>query len=447
MSGNSKPRPPDPPVSARTAQIPLLAGDLEAPIASHAGRRISRAEFLSDVMALKDRLPQAHYGLNLCANRYRFLVAFAALLVSNRVSLLPHSAAPQAIDELAADYAASRIDDDLVQAVRGSGPNGAAIPEIPTGQEAAVLFTSGSTGRPSAQSKSWGELVGSSRAATTRLGLDSRRDIVATVPAQHSYGFEFGALCALTRPAVIHSGKPLFPADVRTALASMKAPRILVSTPLHLEACLRAGLDWPALEFCLCATSPLRRETAVSAESRFAAPLRELYGTSETGAIASRRPAAETAWTPFAGVELHAGRAGFTVSAPFLPRALALSDQFENLAHGRFGLRGRQADQIKIAGKRITLGELNARLRAIEGVEDGGFILPDAESRRLAAVVVAPAIEAEEIRARLIDVLDPVFQPRPLIKVETLKRTATGKLARAELLAHLETPARRSGPS
>ncbi|MDN5864535.1 MAG: AMP-binding protein [Gammaproteobacteria bacterium] len=429
------------------ASLPLVVGDPGNPIARYASQRITRAGFLSDVMALSELLPENRHGLNLCTDRYHFLVAFAALLVSGHVNLLPHSAAPKVLDDLAGDYAAFRVGDEMVRAVHGQYGKAAPVPGIPAEREAAVLFTSGSTGRPAAQSKTWGELVGSSHAAIARFGLDSRHEIVATVPAQHSYGFESGALYALNGPAVIHNGKPLFPADVRDALAGMEAPRILVTTPLHLEACLEAGLDWPPLAFCLCATSPLSREAAVKAEATFSAPMREIYGSSETGAIASRRTATETTWTPYDGVRLHGGDSGFRVSAPFLPASRRLTDRFEIAADGRFEWRGRQADQIKIAGKRTTLAELNARLRAIAGVKDGGFILPEHDSKRLAAVVVAPGIEAEDIRAQLVEALDPVFLPRPLVKVESLQHTATGKLARAELLAHLEGRAKDSASS
>jgi acyl-coenzyme A synthetase/AMP-(fatty) acid ligase len=420
--------------------LPLLAGaSLDAPLARYGGRRILRGEFLAHAEALAQTLPESPYGLNLCADRYHFMVAFAALVCAGRASLLPHSAAPGAIAEIGVEYGAFRVEDnDVAPLLAQSRDPARAIPGIPAEREVAVLFTSGSTGRPAAQAKSWGELAGSSAVAIERFELrGERHDIVATVPAQHSYGFESSALYALQSPAVVHAGRPLFPADVRAALAEMEMPRMLVTTPVHLEACLRAGLDWPALELILSATAPLATETAAAAERAFNAPLKEIYGSSETGAIASRRSVSEAVWTPYAGVHLWRDGEEFEVSAPFLPAPRALADRLKLGADGRFEWRGRCADQIKIAGKRTTLGELNARLLAIAGVEDGGFVLPDEEAARLAAVVVAPALAPSEIRARLAETLDRVFLPRPLVKVVALRRTATGKLTRAELLSHL----------
>ncbi|MGH8161079.1 MAG: AMP-binding protein [Gammaproteobacteria bacterium] len=429
------------------ASLPLLAGaPLTAPIARFGGRWITRGAFLAHAEALARALPVDHYGLNLCSDRYCFLVAFAALLLSERVSLLPHSAAPAAIAELAVEYGAFRLEDDDVRAAGPARNSGRAIPDVPAARGAAVLFTSGSTGRPTAQVKTWGELAGFSDAALERFGLESRRhDIVATVPAQHSYGFESSALYALRGPAVVHAGRPpLFPADVRAALAGMRAPRILVTTPLHLEVCLRAELDWPPLAFVLSATAPLGREAAAAAERSLGAPVLEIYGSSETGAIASRRTTTDVTWRPYAGIRLSQAGENLRVAAPFLPRPRRLADRFVLGADGCFEWRGRREDQVKIAGKRTTLAELNARLLAVAGVQEGGFVLPDKQRKRLAAVVVAPGLTVCEIRERLAESLDPVFLPRPLVKVSALKRTATGKLARAELLAHIGARTRES---
>ncbi len=425
-------------MSARES-LPLLAdAPLAAPIARCEGRWITRAEFLAQAEALARALPAGHYGLNLCTNRYRFMVAFAALLLADRVNLLPHSAAPAMIAELEAEYGAFRVADDDVPAA-GTLRSARTVPEVPAGREAVVLFTSGSTGRPGTQVKTWGELVGSITASLERFGLKaSRHDIVATVPGQHSYGFRTSVLYALCGPTVVHAGRPLFPADVCAALADMHAPRVLVTTPVHLEACLRAELAWPPLAFVLSATSPLSRRLAATAERVFGAPLLEIYGTTESGGFASRRTTMDNVWTPYVGVRLCREGDRFCVEAPFLPEPRVISDRFELHPDGRFEWRGRDEDQLKVAGKRTTLTELNACLLAVAGVEAGSFVQPDGKNKRLAAVVVAPDLTVREIRERLAESLDPAFLPRPLVKVPVLERTATGKIARAALLAQIE---------
>jgi acyl-coenzyme A synthetase/AMP-(fatty) acid ligase len=64
----------------------------------------------------------------------------------------------------------------------------------------------------------------------------------------------------------------------------------------------------------------------------------------------------------------------------------------------------------------------------------------DADShgvRRIAALAVAPGLDAEAILQTLRAGMDPVFLPRPLRCVDALPRNDTGKLPRAALLALL----------
>ena len=97
------------------------------------------------------------------------------------------------------------------------------------------------------------------------------------------------------------------------------------------------------------------------------------------------------------------------------------------------------ADQVNIAGHRMSLGDLNQTLLDIDGVQDGVFFLPDEDPEfvtRLTAFVVAPGKSEDQIQRALRARVDPVFLPRPLVLVSRLPRNATGKLPR-ELLRQL----------
>jgi 3-hydroxymyristoyl/3-hydroxydecanoyl-(acyl carrier protein) dehydratase len=63
---------------------------------------------------------------------------------------------------------------------------------------------------------------------------------------------------------------------------------------------------------------------------------------------------------------------------------------------------------------------------------------------RLAACVVAPRLTPQQVLSALRVHLDPVFLPRPLLFVDALPRTATGKLPRQALQALIES---RTGSS
>ena len=89
----------------------------------------------------------------------------------------------------------------------------------------------------------------------------------------------------------MHSGRPLLPADLGDAVAASAAPRWLMTSPLHLRACVAARQALPGLAGVVSSTMPLERELARAAEALWGCPVYEIYGSSECGMIALRRTA------------------------------------------------------------------------------------------------------------------------------------------------------------
>jgi acyl-coenzyme A synthetase/AMP-(fatty) acid ligase len=309
---------------------------------------------------------------------------------------------------------------------------------------AAIVHTSGSTGTPQPHAKTWRGLQAGTAANRTMLTTvaGERFTVVATVPPQHTFGLEMSVLLPLLGGVSVHAGRPFFPADVARALAEVPAPRVLVTTPVHLHALVAAEVTLPPLAAMLSATAPLSVDLAHAAEQRFAAPLLEVFGSTETCAIAHRRLTAGAGWQLYPGVALRPQADGTLVEAPQLETPATLADIIDLQDGGRrFHLRGRQADLLEIAGKRASLGDLTQRLLAIPGVRDGVvFQREDLDAggvRRIAALAVAPGLAERDILDILRRVVDPVFLPRPLRLVESLPRNESGKLPRAAMLALL----------
>jgi acyl-coenzyme A synthetase/AMP-(fatty) acid ligase len=111
-----------------------------------------------------------------------------------------------------------------------------------------------------------------------------------------------------------------------------------------------------------------------------------------------------------------------------------MCDVLEVTACDRFLLHGRQSDLVNIAGKRSSLSYLNHQLNAIPGVRDGAFFVREEDESsstgvtRVAALVVAPSLDAAAVNEQLRQRIDPVFLPRPLLFVNSLPRNGTGKL-------------------
>jgi acyl-coenzyme A synthetase/AMP-(fatty) acid ligase len=425
------------------ASIPLLAlAAPDTPIAWRHRQPVSRATFLRHVADVARRLPPARFILNLCEDRYRFLVAFAAVGANGQTNLLPSSRASLHLRQLAEEYPDSNplTDSDIDAGLALAAPDhaGFTVPDLPADQVMAIAFTSGSTGQARPNPKTWGELVSGAEQARLRFGFAPGTTIVATVPPQHMYGLETSIMAPLASGASVHGGRPFFPEDVRAELDAVPPPRVLVTTPVHLQACVQAGLRWPKTHFLISATAPLSPALAAQAEAAFAAPVLEIYGCTEAGSIASRRPLDGDRWRLYDGFQIRDG----CLSGAHLPEPVALNDMVEECGATEFRLLGRREDLVNIAGKRTSLGYLNHQLNQIEGVVEGVFVAPDevgTEVRRLLALVVAPGLNERQLLAALAERLDPVFLPRPLIKVDALPRNDTGKVTRAALLALIAT--------
>lgn len=442
---------------AAPADLPLLDHrSYGATLAYRGERATSVAAFMTDVEATAAKLKPAQWVMNVCGDRYRFAVGLAAALLRGQVTLLPPSIAPELLKSLRADYAqcAALVDraddahglDDIVEVVDAGGQDPGqdglvAVPRVPADRVAVIAFTSGSTGRPLPQAKTWGSLVQGAREEALGLGLplDAPVVLVGTVPAQHMYGLESSVVLALCNGWAFHRGRPLFPADVAQALAQVPVPaqRVLVTTPVHLRALLREGMALPALRMVVCATAPLAPELASEAERAFSTELREIYGFTEAGMVATRRSARTDIWDTLPGVVVTRDEARGVFSGGHVRVPVAPTDVLEVIDSTRFRLQGRDADLVNVAGKRSSLAYLNHQLLSVPGVDDGVFFLPDdggAGVTRPAAFFVSATLTPQLLQQALRARIDPVFLPRPLFRVPALPRSATSKIPRAALL-------------
>ncbi|MGH8291196.1 MAG: AMP-binding protein [Steroidobacteraceae bacterium] len=393
--------------------------------------------------------------MNVCADRYRFTVGLAASLLTRKVSLLPPTRTPEVIRQLAAfapdvfcltdeeecDIALPRVRFPQSRAPAPDPQGLWRVPEIDAEQPAACVFTSGSTGAPVPYPKTWGKLVRCIRDGAARLGLGDGRShaLLATVPAQHMYGFESSVLLALQSGGALCAERPFYPADILSELEALPRPRTLISTPIHLRALLASQTELPPADLILSATAPLSPTLARETERRFRAPLLEIYGSTESGQLATRRTARNRKWRLWPGVclTLEDGRAW--ARGGHLEQPTPMCDELEPLDAERFLLHGRLGDLVNIAGRRSSLSYLTHQLNSIPGVEDGAFFFPEephpsaAGVARVAAAVVAPGLDAVRLTEALRQRIDPVFLPRPLVFLERLPRNSTGKLPREAL--------------
>ena len=441
---------------------------------------ISTAQFLSHVAALAAQLPEAPYAINLCENRYLFLVSFCACLAKHQTNLLPANKTSGALAAVREQFAHSYILHDgrtqnegiladqhavnINQLALGTG-EAVDVPLIALEHIAAIVFTSGSTGQPQPIAKPWHTFVRSTQinAGHMLAGDEQLYYGVATVPGQHMWGLETSILMPLMHRLCISDTQPFYPLDLCRALARFDTPRLLVTTPFHLRALLMSTLELPRIARMLCATAPLSAALAEQAEAACQATLREIYGCSEAGSLAVRRTATTRYWQLFDGFELQpAGTAStaathWQLTAAHLPHVVRLQDNIDihTAADAAphpvyFSLHGRSQDLVKVAGKRASLMELNSVLERCTEVQDGIIFVPTTDTggqaERVAAIVVLqPGARKEAVLQFFKTQVDPVFAPRPLYVTDALPRQDNGKISQhslQQLYQQLQRPAR-----
>lgn len=415
------------------------------------GREIGRRELFAAGDALARRLADAPPGplMPLCRRRRDLLAAVIAGQRAGREIVLPPDDAQIAIQSVLKRHGTVLVllsDDDPdvagVESLRISrdlfGGNTEADTAMHWREECGVtLYTSGSTGAPVGHRHDSRFFEAGAMAWRRILAVDDGPiGMVVTVPGQHMFGFESSVLLPLGSQAVtVLDERPFFAADIVKALYAVSGRRVLILTPLHLRALVETGLRPPSIDRAVVATAPLDAELAARGENLLGGPIFEVYGSTETGMLATRRTALGEDFCLREDIDLVIepdGRA--TAYGAFLGDGLVLNDRLARTSTG-FRLVARDQDLLKVAGKRASLAGLTAALNDLPMVRDG-IVLPPAEqgdgddhsARPVAAVVVEPGTSAEDIRRGMRQRVPSVFVPRRVAILDDLPRTAVGKV-------------------
>jgi non-ribosomal peptide synthetase-like protein len=130
------------------------------------------------------------------------------------------------------------------------------------------------------------------------------------------------------------------------------------------------------------------------------------------------------------------------ISNPFFadapdPVLYRSGDAAEINSNGEIVFHGRIDDQVKIRGFRVELGEIEARLAAIDGVAQAAVLLRNESGIDELVAFVVPSLEAEidptDLRSKLRTSLPSYMVPARFEVVTSLPRLASGKIDRRSL--------------
>ncbi|HEY6087941.1 MAG TPA: AMP-binding protein [Burkholderiaceae bacterium] len=413
---------------------------------------------------LSQRFRHASAVFILCTSRLNFLVSWLAALRSRVQVVLPPSAGHAALAGILSSTPRPIIVADDPHAIQDGWRSSAeclVCPPValaskaspadlawqPDWERMAVqLYTSGSTGAPEPHPKTLLQLVKGAQILQDRLaselagGVSVVRCLLCSVPPQHMFGVEASVMLSLVYAIAVQEGRPLLPADVQQALAASPAS-LWIATPMHLRAFVKSGEALASCKLVLTSTMPLTQQLALQTEALAGAPVLEIYGSTETGVLAMRRTAHETAWRPVSGARIERVDDAIRAHGAHFRSPVGLPDEAEIDADGSFRLLGRSADMIKIGGRRASLAGLNLLLEDLPGLEDGVFYLPGTANptERLCLIYSGPPVDRGEVEKWLRARLDLAFVPRAFIRVDKLPRSDGGKVSRQALDALFAT--------
>ncbi|ABP95450.1 MULTISPECIES: AMP-binding protein [Metallosphaera] len=262
---------------------------------------------------------------------------------------------------------------------------------------------------------------------------------------------------------VFMEGAPDHPRDRVRKIMERENPKVFFTSPTLLRLLRSMDLSLPRVEY-IATAGEIMDEPSWDYAIRFADRVTDIYGQSETGYVVG---------TPFSlGVESRKGYAG----VPFPGALLETVDENGNRVEGEVGhlvlkspfptkfigvwrneekfkeyqrygghdtgdlaiveggyvkIVGRSDDMIKVAGHRITSGEVEDVVSKVPGVKDASAVgVPDpVKGEKLVLFIVGDA-DPERVKAEVRSKLGPIYVVDRVVRVPRLPKSRSGKVVR-----------------
>ena len=266
--------------------------------------------------------------------------------------------------------------------------------------------------------------------------------VIGSVIPQHLYGFTFRFALALTMGWPMERRQAVYPENLLAGTAAHEKV-VWIASPAVLNR-LGENRNWQSIGHKIAgivsAGGALPEATADLLQQAAVRPF-EVYGSTETGVIASRRESRE--WRPFAGVEIGQNEEGaLWASSPWSPERRQTADLIEP-QHDGFLLLGRQDRIIKFEDKRVSLTQIEHELLRHPWIADAHCGRhPQHQRIAIWAALNADGIAAlrDQGRAAVADALkrhlaatqDTIALPRYWRFADSLPRNAQAKIAAAD---------------
>ena len=312
-----------------------------------------------------------------------------------------------------------------------------------------TFCTSGSTAKPKKIVKTFASLAKEVVFHRSRLALDPETVFLSTVEPGHMYGTLWRVMLPAAAKCRVDPDVILTPEALIEKMIGAKKV-FFVTTPSFLKRfCAYAG-EYDVPQNCVEMTTSgalLDAETSAAAKRVFGVAPQEIFGSTETGGVAWRRQGDAKIgpydWTVFDPVKVKVSADGrLVVRSPFsFRRDFVMGDGVELAPDGRhFKLLGRRDRMVKIAEQRVSLPEMEEKMKALEDIDDVALIALDGEKGQYLGAVVVPNASVHDkawpslgadvlaLRRRLLPIFPKGTVPKRFRSVSELPRNAQGKV-------------------
>lgn len=310
------------------------------------------------------------------------------------------------------------------------------------------IYTSGSTGEPKAIVKTIAQLECEIEVLESWWPGPRDSVVLATVSHQHIYGMMFRLFWPLSVGRPFERQVCEYSEDILHQARHYSA-YCLISSPSHLGR-INTALDWVTLparcESIISSAAPLTREDSLKAGALLRAQVHEIYGSSETGAVAWRAQVCDgedALWQPLPQNRISTTPDGtLCLHSPYLgsTEPLALPDRIEVTPQSGFKLLGRVDRIVKVEGKRVSLSALEQQLETSDMVAQAKALILERQRVETAVVIQLTAAAQDTLqqqgrkaligclKAQLSEHFETVVLPRRWRFVEQMPYNVQGKL-------------------
>lgn len=292
-----------------------------------------------------------------------------------------------------------------------------------TRETSGLMFrTSGSTGYPTSHHHRWQHIKAEVDALALILpSSQSIQRVVTWLPLHHLYGFMLGvafpAIAKIPRLSVTNS-----------ALPQLSSGDVLVTVPPRWDYLARSRRVWDTPIYGLSSTGELCKDTSDSLLSQGLAGLIDIYGSTETGGIASRL-LPDTSYQLLSHWQRTSGQSIQRLSED---AELPLLDDVDWHNERHFTLKGRLDSIVSIGGVNVNMAYVAQKLRALDSIADCAVRATTQGSQtRLKAFVIPTTSEhqAEQQIQAAIRLWPAAERPVQITYGHSLPTNELGKLA------------------